>query len=251
MDVLLPRWSSLRMWNDWLEIYLWKESPAGYVLHRKFQSGYKFPKNRVSPDGRSIVGWDDSGVQVWRTTDPATSLSSISTQTPPRTGIHMVEFSPGGVFAAITQLEDNVVTVLDLESGDPWLVIDTGVKVHGLGVGRERHRCCCCEGKIITWDLPAGNCALNARVNIEDSVRTTTFPNHRWAFFHWSFPIMSISPDLHRMAIVDRARIHGSHRFRPAPLQRVYRAVSRVRVSTGVGVNALARLGKHERLVRS
>jgi WD40 repeat protein len=186
------------------EIYLWKESPAGYVLHRKFQSGSKYPKNCVSPDGRSIVGWDDSGVQVWRTTDPATSLSSISTQTPPRTGIHKVEFSPGGAFAAITQVEDNVVTVLDLESGDPWLVIDTGVKIQGLGVGRSAI-VVAGEGRIITWDLPAGNCALGARVNIYDSGRTTTFPQPPLEGLDWK-PIISISPDLHRMAIV-----HGAY----------------------------------------
>ena len=182
------------------EIYLWKESPAGYVLHRKFQSGSKYPKNRVSPDGRSIIGWGNSGVQVWRTTDPATSLSSISTQAPPRTGIHKVEFSQGGAFAAITQLEDNIVTVLDLESGDPWLVIDTSVKIQGLGVGRSAI-VVAGEGKIITWDLPTVNPALNARVNIDDSARTITFTQPPSKNAHWN-PIISISPDLHRMAIV-------------------------------------------------
>jgi WD40 repeat protein len=181
------------------EIYLWKESATGYVLCRKFQSNYECPKNRVSPDGRSIVGWYSSDVQVWPTTDQATSLSSISTQTPPRTGIHKVEFSPGGVFAAITQLEGNVITVLDLESGDPWFFIDTGVKIQGLGVGRSAI-VVASEGKIITWDLPAGNCVFGTRVNIGDSRRTTTFPQPPLVLSHLK-PVVSIFPDLHRMAI--------------------------------------------------
>jgi WD40 repeat protein len=161
------------------EIYLWKESPTGYVLHGRFHSSYKSPKNHISPDGGLIAGWGELGVQVWRTMDPATSLSDISvsdisTQPLHRTGIHKVEFSPGDMFAAITHLQDNVVTVLDLRSGDPWLVIETGVKVDGLGVGRSAI-VVAGEGKIVTWDLSAGNCALNARVNIGDSARTTTF----------------------------------------------------------------------------
>jgi WD40 repeat protein len=187
------------------EIYLWKESPAGYGLYRKLKPSYGFHQIRVSPDGGSIVGWGDSGVQVWRTTNPVTSLSGISTQTPSRARVHMVEFSPGEVFAAITQLQDNVVTVLDLESGDPWLVIDTGVEVHGLRVGRSVI-VVVGEGKIITWDLPAGNLdrAYNARANIDDSVRTTTFVQPPSSHFSRSYPI-SISLDLHRMAIMGEA----------------------------------------------
>jgi WD40 repeat protein len=186
--------------TDGGEIYVWKESPTGYVFHRKFQSSYKSPQNHISPDGRLIVGWGNLGVQVWRTTDPATSLSSISTQAPPRTGIHKVKFSPGEVFAAITQLEDNVVTVLDLGSGDPRLVIDAGAKVHGLGVGRSTI-VVAGEGKITTWDLPTVNCALDARVNIGDSARAATFVQPPVKRSYWK-PIISISPDLHRMAIV-------------------------------------------------
>ena len=185
------------------EIYLWRESHVGYVLHRKLKSGHAFPENHISPDGGSIAGWDGSGIQVWRMMDPVTSLSCISTQTPSRTRVHMVEFSPGEAFAAITQLQDNVVTVLDLESGDPWLVIDTGVEVHGLRVGRSVI-VVVGEGKIITWDLPAGSRALNARVNIDDSVQTTTFVQPPSSRFSRSYPI-SISLDLHRMAIMGEA----------------------------------------------
>ena len=197
------------------EIYLWKESPTGYVLHGKFHSGYESLNNHISPDGRLIAGWGGSGVQVWRTMDPATSLSGILTRPLPHTGIHRVEFSPGDMFVVITQLQDNVVTVLDLRSGDPWLVIETGVKVHGLRVGGSAI-VVAGEGKIVTWDLSAGNCAINARVNIGDSAQTTTFiipspdsfipePDVLSISSDSFIPepdVLSISPDLCRMAVV-------------------------------------------------
>ena len=182
------------------DIYLWKESPTGYVPHGMFHSSYESPKNHISPDGGLIAGWGDSGVQVWRTMDPATSLSGISTQPLHHTGIHKVEFSPGDMFAAITRMQDNVVTVLDLRSGDPWLVIETGVRVDGLGVGRSAI-VVAGEGKIVTWDLSAGNCALNARVNIGDSARTTTFDMRSSNSFIPDTVVLSISPDFRCMAI--------------------------------------------------
>jgi hypothetical protein len=88
---------------------------------------------------------------------------------------HLVEFSPDGVCGAITQFKDNVVTVLDLKSGDPWLVIDTGMEIHGLGVGRGTIIVFNKE-KIVTWDLPTRNCAFSARGSIDNSARITTFP---------------------------------------------------------------------------
>jgi WD40 repeat protein len=181
-------------------IYLWKESPIGYVLHKKLNHGNITSPIRISPDGGSIISWGISGVQVWRTMDPVTSLSGSSTQIPPRTGTFMVEFSSDEVYAAITQLWSNVVTVLDLESGDTRLVIDTGVKVHGLGVGRSTI-VVVGQGKIVTWDLPTGTRALNARANIDDGARIRTFAQPLLSL-HLYYPPLSISTDLHRMVIV-------------------------------------------------
>jgi WD40 repeat protein len=223
---------------------LWKESPVGYVLHGEVQLRDKFFKDRFSPDGELIVGWDDSGVQVRRITDPTILISNTSTRAPTRTGMHMVEFSPGEVFAAITQLRDNVVTVLHLESGDPWLVIDTGVEVHGLRVGESVVVVVVGEGKIVTWDLPAGNCALNARASIEDSVRTTIFTQPPLGLFPQSFPI-PISPDLRRMAIVDRVVSTDPI----APNLRLYNVSTGqclAYLSIGVGVMPWLVLDKHK-----
>jgi hypothetical protein len=186
-------------------IYLWKEFPNGYVLHRKFQSNYALSTiHSVSPDGGSVAGWGSSGIQVWRTMDPATSLSDIVTHPPSQTRVWIVGFSPGEVFAAITQRGDSVVTVLDLKSGDPWLVIDTGVEVYGLGVGRSTI-VIVGEGKIVTWDLPTRKHGFDARANIDTSARITTFAQPQRCPLQFDHPL-SISTDLHRMAIVGEGR---------------------------------------------
>jgi hypothetical protein len=183
-------------------VYLWKESPTGYDFYDMVSSNFDRYKNHISPDGRFIVLLSDLGVRVQSVMNSIIPPSSPPTQTPPPTRIHRVEFSPGEVFAAITQLLDNVVTVLHLKSGDPWLVIDTGVEVHGLRVS-ESVVVVVGEGKIISWDLPARNSVLNARASIDDSARITTFAQPPLGLFPRSSPI-SISPDLDRMAIMDQ-----------------------------------------------
>lgn len=80
-------------------------------------------------------------------------------------------FLPDKSLAAVTRLGDNIATVLDIKFGDPRLIIDTGMRICGLRVigsvivvvG---------NGKIVTWHLPVGNYILDARANVNDSVRT-------------------------------------------------------------------------------
>jgi WD40 repeat protein len=221
------------------EICFWKESPAGYVLHRKCWSNYESPVScRISPDGGSVAGWSLSGIQVWRTTDPATSLSNTVTRPPPGHGFHIVKFSPDSVCAAITRFMDNVVTVLDLESGDPWLVIDTGVEVEGLGVGRGAV-VVVGEGKIVTWDLPTRNCALNAKANIDNGARITTVAQPSLNCFLLSSPL-SISTDLHRMVIVGELGGSDLH------LHDVSTGQCLASASTGWSWRAWFALGEHE-----
>jgi WD40 repeat protein len=199
------------------EIYLWKKSLVGYVLYRKFQAIHKNTKyslNHISPDGGSITACSPSSVQVWHTMDPVTSPPSISTQTPPWTGNSMVEFSPDEVYAAITQVHNNVVTVLDLKSGDPWLVIDTGVKVDGLGVGRSAI-IIVGEGKIVTWDLSAGNCAPNARASINNSAQITQFAQPP-PIYHIFYCPISISADLRHMVLLGGVEGSGLQRYHVA-----------------------------------
>jgi hypothetical protein len=92
-----------------------------------------------------------------------------------------------------------VATIVDLKSGDPRLIIDTGMEIYGLGVTTNNVIVIGNE-KIVTWDLPAGDCVLDARANVHDSVRTIVFdppvPPRGQS------DTASISPDFNYVAIV-------------------------------------------------
>jgi len=178
--------------------HLWKESPTGYVLHRKLISSLAtdWITPFLSPDGESIIMSKLHETQLWRTTDPTNPPSSVPPQPAEQTRF-VLAFSPGESFVATGRLGENIATIVDLKSGDPRLIVDTDVKICALGV-TESTFVVVGEGKIITWNLPAGDCVLNARANIHDSVQTillTHSPSPRW-----KYPA-SISPDFNHLVI--------------------------------------------------
>ena len=182
------------------KIYLWKESPTGYVLQKVIPNPDGFTGPLLSPNGESIIIPDNMTIQLLRIADPTPSVPSVPTQPTEKTSF-IVEFSPGETLAAVVRLEGNTATVLDLESGDPRLIIDAGMKIHGLRV-TESTVVIVGEGKVVTWNLPAENSALNPRASITDSVQTTLFdysapPNSDPR----PVPCTSISPDLDQVAV--------------------------------------------------
>ena len=183
-------------------VHLWKESPTGYVLHQKHVSGTADSQDRLflSPDGESIIASRSDETHLWRTTDPINPPSSVPPQPAEQTR-SILAFSSDKSFIATGRLGGNIVTVVDLKSGDPRLIVDTGTKICGLGVTADTV-VVVGEGKIITWNLPAGDCVLDARANIHDSVRTIVFDHPP------PFPIRlhsaSISPDFNYLAITAR-----------------------------------------------
>ncbi|KAF9644494.1 YVTN repeat-like/Quino protein amine dehydrogenase [Thelephora ganbajun] len=184
------------------EIYLWEESPTGYILHRKLNCERRISELLISPTGESIFVSGVWAVQIWRTMDSSTSFSRRRADKR-----FVLEFSPDEMLVALTRLEDKTITVLDLKSGDPLSIIDTGMEVYGqraagstiVAVGRE---------KVVTWDLPARDHVHNAKVNVNDSIRTATIGCLRT--IPWSRPLKfaSISPDLHRIAIAEDNSLH-------------------------------------------
>ena len=207
VDVEWPRRTSLSIGGCFFacgtngpEFYLWKESSTGYLLHRKLVSNASTSKPLISPDGESIIAFGDSVIQLWRTTDSTTS--NALTQGPQRSEKSFIlRFSPDEALAAVTRMGDETVTVLDLKSGVPQLIIDTSMKVHGLGVNGSTV-VVVGEGKIITWSLPEGHHGPDPRANINDSVRTTAF-HHPPLPTSALRPTTSVSPDLDRIAIVE------------------------------------------------
>ena len=181
------------------EIHLWKESPTGYVPHQKLVFNIQdHITPLISPNGESAIMFSNSTIQLWHTTGPTPSPSSIPTQHPQQLKF-ILEFSPDGMLAAVAQLGGNVVTVLNLKSSDPQLIIDTGMKILGLGLA-ESTVGVVGEGKVVTWNFSAGDYMSNARVNINDSVQTTTF-NHPRQNSLPSAPYISMSPSLNYIAI--------------------------------------------------
>ena len=105
----------------------------------------------------------------------------------------VLNLSLNEALATFTRYHENVVTILDLKSGDQQLEINTGVDIRCLQVTGSTlvaaHR-----GEISTWKLDA----RNARANVRGSVRITKFnlPSYplRISFCPWS-----VSSDLSRI----------------------------------------------------
>jgi len=157
------------------EVHLWKESPTGYVLHQKLVSGTAdgWITPFLSPDRESNITPRGFETRLWRTTDPIYSPSSVPPQLAEQTDF-VLAFSPDKSFIATGRLGGNIATIVDLKSGDPRLIVDTGMKICGLGVTADAI-VVVGEEKTVTWNLPAGDCILDARANIHDSVQTIVF----------------------------------------------------------------------------
>jgi len=156
------------------EIYLWKDSPTGYTLHRKFELSIGFHRLILSPDGRSILAFGRSTLQLRRTTDLTPTISIVPPLVFDYPGHFVLGFSPDESLTVAARLMDGTATVLDLSSGIPRLTIDAGMGIYGLRVGGGTV-VAVGHGKIITWNLPQMDCDLNATANISDSIQTTVF----------------------------------------------------------------------------
>ena len=192
------------------EIYLWKKSPTGYTLYQKIPSGRKFVTPLLSPNGQLIIGYKGSTIQLWCTTDPTTSPSSIQTQIPEDARRFIVELSPDKSLAATARLEDNMATVIDLKSGFPQLIIDAGTSIYGLRIAGNTI-IIVGDKKIITWNLPVGVSTPGCRMNINDSIHTTLFDCSASPMFRW-VSSASISPNFNQTAVVGVAA-RGSYLY--------------------------------------
>ena len=170
------------------KVQVWKVSPVGYVLHQQFPPILdNLEYLRFSPDSRSIVFPLDGTINLWHTRDEIPPPPTSPTQKH-RPQHFILAFSPDEKSVAFTQLGEHVVTILDLKSGNLRLTIDTDMKVECLGVAGDTVIVVGTE-KIVTWDLPGGDCALNAGTN--DSVQTVVLPSRRAEDSN-----QSLSPDL-------------------------------------------------------
>jgi WD40 repeat protein len=175
------------------EVHVWKESSASYTLYQtlEFATFRVYAGPLLSPDGESIVVSLQSIIHLWHTRDP---MFSSGPTLPEYQHDFLLGFSPNEAMAAFAHYLGNTVTVLDLQSGDPVLAIDTGVEIKCLGI-TENTIAVAGKRKIITWNLAM----QNPRANISDSAQSTTFdlspPSCGHTFIH-----MSVSPNLSYVA---------------------------------------------------
>ena len=179
---------------------MWKESHTGYILHKCLTSNPSVSSPLISPDGGSIIAVGLKAIQLWNTMDSSTLLPTSS----PSANHFIVEFSPDQVLVAIVRLEDEIVTVLDLKSGIPKLIIHTGMEVYGLGI-TGNSVVAVGDRKIVTWNLPVGDHIPNLEMDITNSVQTIAF-NHRQLNKDSEMPAALVSPDLCHIAIKDGGR---------------------------------------------
>ena len=115
------------------EIYLWRESPTGYVLHNILSSGAVCSGLLLSHSGESIIAFGRT-IRLWQTKRSTTSTSNVLPRTPQRMDDFVLDFSHDATLAVIAMLKGSTIMVLDLESGVLRSTIDARMEVYGLRV---------------------------------------------------------------------------------------------------------------------
>ena len=146
------------------EVYLWKESSAGYLLAARLPSSTRYPNSLLSPNGESIIVYGGSTIRLWRTnafttataapsSAPATTTpsSSVSTQ-PQQTENFVLEFHSVRQLAAFARRKGSTVTILDLKSGLPHMTINAGVEILGIRVVDDIV-VVVGDGEVFTWEI--------------------------------------------------------------------------------------------------
>ena len=151
----------------------------------------------LSPNGEFITLHNQLTIQLWPTEGP--TLSAPNTPAP---SCFLLEFSPDKSLAAVAQEDGPMVRVLDLTSGDPRLMVDTGMEVRALQTTGSTV-VVVDEGKVVSWNLPPWDHASCVRRNIDDGVQTTLLDQPRFRDPSERKIHASISPDLKRIAFLD------------------------------------------------
>jgi WD40 repeat protein len=198
-------------------IYLWKEFPTGYILHKILQLQTRQGLSPLlSQNGESIAVFYNHTIQLWHTKSSTTYSSSAFTQGPHPINNFVLDFSPDGTLAVVARQHNNKITLLNFKSGVPQLTIDVGTRVNGLGVIGNTI-VVIGDQKVIAWNVPAGGCVPDAGVGLEDASWTINLGDMavlldgsqgKWNRVFGA----SISPDFHYIALTTVAYLedHGS-----------------------------------------
>ena len=182
------------------EIYLWKQSPAGYLLHGALTPGAGGSTPLLSPNGESIVVVSGHMIRLWRTRASVIPPASASVRAPEHAGDFALEFSQDGEFAVALRRGSNAVTVLGPKSGLPPLTINTNLRAYGLRMVGDA-AVLLGDGKAIVWDL---SCAP------KDGVKGIIF--HDEPQQEGGVLTASLSPDLGYVALATRDSMRDGYK---------------------------------------
>ena len=165
------------------EFSLYKKSSDGYLPHRNLVLGGEYNLFLISPDGGSIISSSGPVLQLWHTKHLPSLPSPIQ-----ETWFAHLEFLPDEQSVAIVESRE-AVTILDLKSGIPQVVIDPGMEICGMGIMGSKIIVVGSERSII-WELPTGNHTFGTKWNTGHSIQTITFESKL------EYYSISISPNL-------------------------------------------------------
>ena len=185
------------VYRNFGEVCVYKESPAGYLLHQRLPFSTAHSPPRLSPNGESIIIPVGSIIHRSHTRDQVLSLPSVPTM---GSSIEKstLGFSPDNNFAAFARKEGKTVITIDLQSGEPKWKVDMGVEIECLGVTGGTI-IVVGDNSIVTWNLPSGDRTFNASVN--DIARVTIHGRLRQQYYPDEADCMSISPDPSRIVL--------------------------------------------------
>ena len=173
------------------EIYIWKEFPTGYYLHKILASNAQYPNPLLSQDGELMVVLGDRTLRLWRTK----YFIATPSRDPQRALNFILDFSPDGLFAVFEVEEDRIV-VLNLKSGVQQLTIDAGMEIYGLSVS-SNSVFAAGRREAVAWNLPAED-SVPSLVGREGSSQVAFFNDS----LHETLISMSISPDFRHVAVI-------------------------------------------------
>ena len=182
-------------------VYVWKDSPSGYILHQKVAFPHPFDTLGpcLSPDGESIIAPIRSTIHLWSTRDQILPPSN-----PPAgdnvEGVSFLAFSPNELFAAFAQ--GSVVKILDLRSGDLLLATDTDMDISCLWMTQDAV-VAVAGRKIVSWRVPGENRGIKSEAGFKDSAQTITL-NHLSIPYRAEIRHVSVSPHLRWIALSSR-----------------------------------------------
>ena len=152
------------------DIYLWRVSLAGYVLHNILSSTAVYPRLLLSHNGESIGAFGRT-IRLWHTQRSTTSTSNVLPRPPQRADNFVLDFSRDATLAVAAMQKGNAIMVFDLESGALRSTIDVGMEVYGLRV-IANDIAVMGDQEITRWALPGANHVPHSGVDLMSSYPT-------------------------------------------------------------------------------